>query len=70
MRYTQVYILRLLVDSNRIGQLQGALEPVDEKDQYYPFQSGQTLLDLLCRLAEKPDRNMTGIDKEDLEEMI
>lgn len=68
MRYTQVYILRLLVDSNRSGEIQGALEPVDMQDQYYPFQSGQTLLELLCRLSQEPNGDMTGIGTADLDE--
>lgn len=68
MRCTQVYILRLLVDSNRSREIQGALEPVDRQDQYYPFQSGQTLLELLCWLSQEPDGDMNGVGEENLDE--
>ena len=54
MRITQVYILRLLVDKERPGHLQGVLSPVSDAIQPRLFRSGEALLDLLKHLAEEP----------------
>jgi hypothetical protein len=62
MRFTQVYILRLLVDSNYPGHLQGVLAPVGDNDQSHPFQNGQTLLDLLCCLAAQQGDTQSTVE--------
>jgi hypothetical protein len=54
MRITRVYILRLLVDDELPGHLQGRLSPVSDAIQSRPFRSGEALLDLLKHLVAEP----------------
>jgi hypothetical protein len=68
MRVTRVYILRLLVDDQDPGHLQGVLSPVSDAIQPRPFRSGQALLDLLYDQATEPakvqaDKTAEGTDR-------
>jgi hypothetical protein len=67
MRFTQVYILRLLVDSNRQGDLQGLLSLVGKDDQSHPFQNGQSLLEMLCSLTMQEGETQSAMETKNQE---
>lgn len=47
MRSIQIFVLRLLVDSETPGALHGVIQRVEE-EQAHPFQDGPTLMAWLC----------------------